>query len=323
MKTRLLAVVPAAACLFFSISLAPLLRAEDPNVVLLRGKAEKGNVLAQYNLGLAYAEGRGVQTDLVEAYAWLRLAAENGGTGTALSGVIRQMSVEQVAAGRMRLDERRHTMPGVVVDRHAATAAAPDRQAAVAPPAPTEDRFAAMQEELSVLRVDNERLTQQLASLQGRPGKQDVSGVTADQKKIADLGAQLETARKELIAALKANEDLAKAQAENQSLAAANQRLEEQSHAAAELPKQLADAQSAIEQLKKENAGLQARNTGLTSQPASVPAPAAAGEADEHARLKDELSRAKSEVQMTLRSFTLLQEENARLKAQLPEAKTP
>jgi len=38
--------------------------------------AEQGNVEAQYNLGVIYAEGRGVAKDETEAVSWFRKAAE-------------------------------------------------------------------------------------------------------------------------------------------------------------------------------------------------------------------------------------------------------
>ena len=250
-----------------------------------------------------------------------------------------------------------------------------------------------MQEELAVLRVDNARLTQRLASLPGGPVTPEVSGSPADQKKIADLGAQLEAVRKELAAARKANEDLsargkvlldgedalkrqladrgetaqrlanaesqrdearkaleaiknhqtdsehdlrqelAQIHAEKDSLAAANQSLEQKARVAADLPRKLVEAQSAIEQLKKENAGLQAQHNELADRlaqaaaaprPAAPPAPAATPAAsDELARLKDDLGRANSKVEMTVRSCVLLREENERLKAQLAQTKTP
>ena len=58
------------------VTLAP---AQSEDIIALRTKAEKGNGLAQYNLGLAYAEGRGVHRDPAEAARWLRLAADQGG----------------------------------------------------------------------------------------------------------------------------------------------------------------------------------------------------------------------------------------------------
>ena len=40
--------------------------------------ANHGHVLAQYNLGIMYASGRGAPQDEVEATKWYRLAAEQG-----------------------------------------------------------------------------------------------------------------------------------------------------------------------------------------------------------------------------------------------------
>ncbi len=395
MKTRLPGFSPIGAWWFFLLVFPGLIFAIDADLSLLRSKAEKGNVLAQYNLGLAYAEGKAAPKDLVEAYVWLRLAIENGGTGTALDGLIHQMSSDEIAAGRQRLDERRRAIPTVVADhrRGASGGAVTGRSGALAPPAPTEDRFAVVLEELAVLRIDNARLTQQLAARRGGPVNPGVPIAPADSKKTADPGAQLEAVRKDLAAALKANDDLAargkvlldeqealkrqiadhsdgaqrlaaaesqleearkeleagkslqaeleplrqklaRLRTENESLAGTNQRLEEQDRATAELPRRLTEAQSTVEQLKKDNAGLQAHCTELAGRLAQVvqvasppPAPAAtpadAGGADELARLKDELNRANSKVEMTVRSFALLQGENERLKAQLASTRTP
>jgi len=42
---------------------------------LFRSLAEKGNASAQFNLGLMYAQGRGVPQDFVHAHMWSNLAA--------------------------------------------------------------------------------------------------------------------------------------------------------------------------------------------------------------------------------------------------------
>ena len=44
----------------------------------LMAEAEAGNAVSQYNLGLCYANGNGVEVDLAEAVRWLRKAAERG-----------------------------------------------------------------------------------------------------------------------------------------------------------------------------------------------------------------------------------------------------
>ncbi len=43
-----------------------------------RALAEQGDADAQFNLGVMYAEGRGVPKDYVQAYMWLSLAAAQG-----------------------------------------------------------------------------------------------------------------------------------------------------------------------------------------------------------------------------------------------------
>ena len=45
---------------------------------LIRPLAKSGNDVAQYNLGLMYANGNGVRQDYTEALKWYRLAAEQG-----------------------------------------------------------------------------------------------------------------------------------------------------------------------------------------------------------------------------------------------------
>ncbi len=43
-----------------------------------RAEAEQGDPVAQYRLGLMYAEGRGVEKDPARAYRWIRRAADRG-----------------------------------------------------------------------------------------------------------------------------------------------------------------------------------------------------------------------------------------------------
>ena len=50
----------------------------DGIIERLKENAEKENAIAQYFLGNAYAEGRGVEADFVEAVTWFAKAAENG-----------------------------------------------------------------------------------------------------------------------------------------------------------------------------------------------------------------------------------------------------
>jgi len=51
----------------------------DPEVAArLISEAEAGDMDAQYAVGLVYAEGRGVQPDLVQSYFWLTRAVQQG-----------------------------------------------------------------------------------------------------------------------------------------------------------------------------------------------------------------------------------------------------
>lgn len=66
-----------------------LLRHDPELVEELRQEAMKGDTDAQYGLGLCYAEGRGVEQDEIEAYAWLSVAIMQGdGQAEDLRGAI-------------------------------------------------------------------------------------------------------------------------------------------------------------------------------------------------------------------------------------------
>ena len=55
--------------------------AEDATVRSYRAAAEKGDATAQFNLGCAYANGRGVAQDHGQALAWYHKAAAQGHSG--------------------------------------------------------------------------------------------------------------------------------------------------------------------------------------------------------------------------------------------------
>jgi len=55
-----------------------LLRNDPEKAAYLIAEAERGDMDAQYAAGLIYAEGRGVDPDLVQAYFWLTRAVEQG-----------------------------------------------------------------------------------------------------------------------------------------------------------------------------------------------------------------------------------------------------
>ena len=51
---------------------------ETADIAALRVRANAGDANAQYNLGNAYFNGRGVPLDTVEAVSWYRKAADQG-----------------------------------------------------------------------------------------------------------------------------------------------------------------------------------------------------------------------------------------------------
>ena len=55
-----------------------LLRNDPSKVGPVREAALRGEVDAQYAMGLIYAEGRGVEIDLAQAHYWLSLAVAQG-----------------------------------------------------------------------------------------------------------------------------------------------------------------------------------------------------------------------------------------------------
>ena len=194
------------ALLFFVLALALALRmdGDTTGVAPLRAKAEEGDSFAQYYLGMAYVEGRAVPKDLVEAYVWLSLAAENRSSGNPLIAVIPEMSPYQLAAARFRLDELRRTTPGVVSVAQEKT---------LAPPA--DGQVAALQREIATFRADNEKLN---------------NALTAAAKEMDGARKAFEVADQR---ARRAETDLSASRSRVAELVDANQKLEGQTRAAA------------------------------------------------------------------------------------------
>src|ERR1019366_8948165 len=83
-------------------------RSEPAEIASLRAKAEKGNAIAQYNLGLAYAQGReDLPVDLTQAYVWLSLSGNTGSTRRALDLVREKITAAQLTEAHRLLVARR------------------------------------------------------------------------------------------------------------------------------------------------------------------------------------------------------------------------
>lgn len=82
-----------------------LLRNDPSKVPSIRDRAQKGEMDAQYAMGLIYAEGRGVEIDLVQSHYWLSLAVHQGDRDAELLRNIvgsRMTDAEFTAAKRLR-----------------------------------------------------------------------------------------------------------------------------------------------------------------------------------------------------------------------------
>ena len=97
----------SAALLVVALLPAPAFPQESSEITALLAKARRGNGIAQYNLGLAYTEGKGVAADPVEAYVWLSLARENGTRGRALDNVMGALDQASLEVAQRRLAERK------------------------------------------------------------------------------------------------------------------------------------------------------------------------------------------------------------------------
>ncbi len=282
--------------LFVSLALTRL-AAEPAEIEELRLKAEKGNAIAQYNLGLAYAEGRDVPVDGAEAFAWLSLAAENGSTGKALQSVQGSMTVEQLAEGQRRLEARRAQLEAAKLSAGAA-------------PAPTAPETPVPTQEVTTLQNEKQQLSTELATLR-KELDQARAELTSAAAELAQLRASL--ARQEATAATTAGvsdverarlqAQLRDAETEARTLGIRNQQLED---IAAERGRALREAQVRLAQIEHEQAALKQQFSD-----AEKSAPAVAPVEDSGPSQVDN----EAHLAMALRSFQLVQDELDEVKA--------
>ncbi|MEO6874220.1 MAG: hypothetical protein ABI222_05310, partial [Opitutaceae bacterium] len=89
-----------------SIDAAGRVQTADSPIAAVRFMAEQGNVAAQSNLGLRYAQGEDVARDEVEALVWFTLAARAGDEDAARNSAIaaRRVGRVGVVAAQQRSD---------------------------------------------------------------------------------------------------------------------------------------------------------------------------------------------------------------------------
>jgi len=81
LKTRGLALLVAGLACLSLVSGQETKVSASESLTSLRARAEKGDIDAQFNLGVMYYQGRGVTQDYVEAARWFRKAAEQENAG--------------------------------------------------------------------------------------------------------------------------------------------------------------------------------------------------------------------------------------------------
>ncbi len=214
----------AAVLFVFALGLAAHAQ-ESSEVAGLRAKAVKGNGIAQYNLGLAYAQGKGIAADQVEAFVWLSLARENGARGRALDAVIGSIDKATLELATQRLAERKTalgvrapaptTVRADVAIEAPAVAAPPAPGAAVetrapAAPAGEDSASATLRAERDALAVRVNNLSGDLAELRGERERltklatDNEKAAKAAEARITELARASETAKAELAQARQA-----------------------------------------------------------------------------------------------------------------------
>ena len=214
--------------LAFSIGLlaSPVFALSSAEFDSLRTKADRGNAIAQYNLGLAYADRREPAYDPAQAYAWLSLAAANGTTGKALASVTSLLTPDQLAEGKRRLTAltaspvspiSTSASPILAVDEPSAPAPSPTP---AAEPAQDQKKLSA---ELAAAWKENELLksglTAQLADANKRVAIAEAALASKD-REIASLQTRLTEASTPSAAPIGVSAELASLRAERDQLQA-------------------------------------------------------------------------------------------------------
>ena len=242
----------AAALLILALGHVAIAQ-ESSEVTSLRAKAEKGNGIAQYNLGLAYADGKGVARDPIEAFVWLSLARENGARGRALDNVAATLDKASLEAARQRIDERKSALGGRAPVSAAAKPATPAPAAVVeskpATPNPAAPTGADTAEDPTLARVRKER--------------------DAYSTKVGEIAADLFTVRTERD---RLAEQAAEIQKNTRAASAASQSMQEQVRTA---QAQIADLERNNEAMKAELARAKLEFAARAAAPKPAPDTAA------------------------------------------------
>lgn len=172
---------------------------------VLRTNASRGNAVAQYNLGLAYADADEPVHDPAQAYAWLSLAATNGTTGKALAELTSRLTPEQLADGKRRLTALTANPVNTTDDAASPIIAAPDSESPAPAPAVTEldPERKKLSAELAAAWQENELLKSGLNARLADANKRVAiaeAALASKDKEIASLQSRLSEASAQLSA---------------------------------------------------------------------------------------------------------------------------
>jgi LysM repeat protein/predicted nucleic acid-binding Zn-ribbon protein len=243
-------------------------------------KAARGNTIAQYTLGLAYADRREPIHDPVQAYVWLSLAASNGANGKPLATLTESLTPAQLAEGKRRLAS---LTANPVAPASSPITAAPELAASAPAAVPDAGQ-------------DQKKLSAELAA-----------AWKETELLKAGLGAQLADANKRIAIAEAA---LA---SKDREIASLQNRLSEAVRATP-APAAAETASRDLAALRSERDQLQAAATSSARELAELRAAIAKSTSDQTA-LREKLDRAVQELAATRRTLNLAESESTTLKA--------
>lgn len=246
------------------VLLAPAQQNED--FAALRAKAEKGNGIAQYNLGLAYAEGRGTATDRLEAYVWLSLARENGARGRALDNLIASFDQSALEMAKQRLAEHKleagDKIPVVSTAQEEPEIVATVKTKSTAASGGMDS--SGMSQQIAALTADKKQLSEEVAKAWKEIETLNAALSKTEQDARASSGQNLDQKNRELEASLtRTKTELAEQTQKATKLAAAETSRLTPSAEIAMLRNQLTAAQTQATSLNAELVGLRANETKL------------------------------------------------------------
>jgi nucleoid-associated protein YgaU/TPR repeat protein len=253
----------------------------------LRTKADRGNAIAQYNLGLAYSDRRESIYDPAQAYAWLSIAAENGTNGNALATLTSLLTPEQLAEGKRLLASL--TVSPVSATPSPVIAAEPAPVITMAPPTEPAPAVAAEADQ------DQKKLSSELAAA----WRENDLLKTALTAKLADANKRIAIAEAALAS-------------KDKEIAALQARLAESPAAAA--PSAQIGISAELASLRSERDQLQATVAATSVELAALRASAAKAPSDQ-AALREKLADAAEAMTNAKRAQNLAEAEASSLKA--------